>query len=225
MWNLTEINDKRKEVIKKIRTCKNSEEKEKLELSLASYISLLDNSGTIRYTKFYNLMESITRGNFTLLRPSTKYILKGNDIVDKNKDYMDEEYLEFLLKLALNVSNSDVKVESEEDIALEKIELPSEKLVEISKLFYSELGDEEIFKLAKKILDDPTSLNFSDKYSNGYKNAGGITFPDFIYDKAYCTTKREQTLFDVQATNHEVMHAIDFYMQPKLPSKNYYGFH
>ena len=32
-------------------------------------------------------------------------------------------------------------------------------------------------------------------------------------------------LFDFQVLNHEVMHGVDFYMQKKLPSENYYGFH
>ena len=225
MWSISEINDKRKEVIKRIRTCNNPDEKEKLELSLASYISLLDNSGTIRYTKFYNFMDSITKGNFTLLRPSSKLIARGNDILQEKQDYMDESYLEFLLQIAKNVSNSNVTVENSEDIALDKLELPDEKLIEISKLFYAGFGDEEIFKYAKKILDDPSAINFSDIYVSAYENAGGITFPDFAYGKAYCTTKRGKTLFDVQANNHEVMHGIDFYMQPKIPSKNYYGFH
>ena len=225
MWNISEINNKKKEVIKKIKTCNNPTEKEKLELSLASYISLLDNSGTIRYTKFYNLMDKITEGNFTLLRPSSKLIAKANDILLEKKDYMDESYLEFLLQLVTNVSNSSINIENKEDIALDKIELSDEKLMEISKLFYADLGDEEIFKYAKKILDDPSAINFSDKYVNAYENAGGITFPDFIYEKAYCTTKRDNTIFDAQAYNHELMHGIDFYMKPKIPSKNYYGFH
>ena len=225
MWSISEINNKRKEVIKRLKTCKNPDEKEKLELSLASYISLLDNSGTIRYTKFYNLMDRITKGNFTLLRPSSKLIAKGNNILLEKKDYMDESYLEFLLQLATNVSNSNVNVEDNEDVALDKMEFPNEKLIEISKLFYAGLGDEEIFKHAKRILDDPSAINFSDIYVSAYENAGGITFPDFVYDKAYCTTKRGKTLFDVQANNHEVMHGIDFYMKQKIPSKNYYGFH
>ena len=187
MWSISEINEKRKEVIKRIKTCNNPEEKEKLELSLASYISLLDNSGTIRYTKFYNLMDNITRGKYNLLRPSTKYIIKGNDIVDKNKDYMDESYLEFLLQIATNVSNSNINLETNEDNKLDNMELPNEKLVEMSKLFYSELGDEEIFKHAKRVLNDSSAINFSDIYASAYKNAGGITFYDFVYGKAYCT--------------------------------------
>lgn len=225
MWSLAEINNKKKEALKRIRSCNNQEEKERLEISLASYINMLENSGTIRYTKFYNLMDKVTQGKFTLLKPSSRLVVKGGEIATKKKDYMDESYLEFLLQIANNVSNTDINVDSENGINFSNMELSNEELVKISKLFYSSLNDKEIYDLAKKILDDPTALNFSDDYMNEYNQAGGITFPDYAFDKVYCTTKRKNTIFDVQANNHEVMHGIDFYMKPKIPTKTYYGFH
>ena len=224
MWSIEEVNRKKQDVIKRMKVCEDLDEWEKMSLSLASYISILDNSGTFWYTKFYNLMDSVTRGRFTLLKPSTKLVVKGGEVAMKNKDYMDFEYLEFLMQLSHNVSCVDINVDNEDDIALGNFNLSDDELIDISKLFYSRIGDKKIYDLSRKILDDSTALNFSFCYTSDYATAGGITFPDYFFDKVYCTTKRTGTLFDVQACNHEVMHGIDFYMKQKIPTKTYYGF-
>lgn len=225
MWNIEEIKNKKRKIIHKLKECYDKKEREKLEFTLATYISMLDNSGTIRYTKFYNLMDKITKNTFTLVKPSTKLIIKGESAVSKNKDYMDIDYLSFLLELCNNVSNTKKVIDDFSEITGSKISFTNEDLIKISKLFYFNLGDKEIYEYAKKILDDKTALNFTGEFASYYKNACGITFFDYIYNKAYCTTMRNEVLFDLQANNHEIMHGIDFYIKPKIPTENYYGFH
>lgn len=225
MWNIDEIKTRKRKVVYELKKCSNKKEREKLEITLASYISMLDNSGTIRYTKFYNLMDKLTKGNFTLIKPSTKLIIKGESIINENKDYMDIDYLSFLLELSKNVSSTEKVVKDFSDIIGSKINFNNDDLIKISKLFYSSLKDKEIYECAKKIIDDTTALNFTTEYASDCKEAGGITFWDYVYNKAYCTTMRNEVLFDLQANNHEIMHGIDFYMLPKVPTENYYGFH
>jgi len=48
VWNLAEIKQKKNYVLERLKANISDEEKEKLELSLITYLSLLDNSGTVR---------------------------------------------------------------------------------------------------------------------------------------------------------------------------------
>lgn len=225
MWNISEIKEKKAKVIQKIKNCSDPVEKEKLQITLSSYISMLDNSGSIRYTKFYNLMDKITNGNFTLIKPSTKFIIKGENIIIDKMGFIDEEYLAFLIELTKNVAKTKSVIEDPSSLQFSTINYSNEELVNISKAFYSYLGDKEIYNYAIRNLDDPTSLNFSTSFASYSEDSDGITCYDYIYNKAYCATVRSNKLWDLQANNHEIMHSIDFYMQPKLPTQNYYGFH
>ena len=225
MWNIDSIKKRKRQILTEIKNCMDKEELEKLEITLSSYISMLDNSGTIRNTKFYNLMDKITKGNFSLIRPSTKYLSNVGNIVYSHKDYLDKEYLNFLLQLMNQIVKSEPVIDETSDFTYQNIPLSNERVLKTSKLFYQSLGDEDIYKNAKKIIEDETALHFSDTYSTSYAQAGGITFYDYVWEKVFCSTKRSYTLFDFQACNHEIMHGIDFYFNPKLPTKVYYGFH
>ncbi len=68
MWNIKDINSKKDYVLERLKHCSDSKEKEKLELSLITYLALLDNSGTLRYTGFYNAMDKITQNKFSAKR-------------------------------------------------------------------------------------------------------------------------------------------------------------
>ena len=50
MWNIEEIKTKKRKVIERLKKCNDEKEKETLSTTLASYICMLENSGTIRYT-------------------------------------------------------------------------------------------------------------------------------------------------------------------------------
>ncbi len=56
-------------------------------------------------------------------------------------------------------------------------------------------------------------------------DCSGLTFNDYTFGKSYINLTKKNNIFDYQVANHEVMHGVDFYMQNKLPSENYYGFH
>lgn len=219
MFNISEIKEKQKYVLQRLKTNISSEEREKLELSLISYISLLNNSGTL-YTKFYNIMDKITKERFSLQR-NAPYIEIERKLVYDQIPSFDNDYLQFLLTLTTNLSEKNV----EEQIEFSPLFLSNEDLIKISKGFYSQLGDQEIAYCASKVLDDPTALNVTTTKRDGYQEFGGITYNDYIFDKSYCTMTRNNNIFDAQILNHEVMHGVDFYMHHKLPSKNYFGFH
>jgi len=219
MWNILEIRKKQKYVLQKLRSNVTKEEQEKLELSLISYISMLSNSGTL-YTKFYNFMDRITKDRFSLYR-NAPYIQMEQKLVSEQIPKFDDNYLNFLITLATNIASTS----NDEQLDFIPLNLSGEDLVKISSNFYLQLGDQEIMQNAFKILGDSTSLNITNTSREGFEDFGGITYNDYIFNKSYCTMKKSNTIYDAQILNHEVMHGIDFYMHPKIPSKNYFGFH
>lgn len=223
MWNINNIREKKKYVEQRLKTCSDSVEKEKLELSLLAYYYLISNSGTIRYTKFYNFMDKISGNKFSLVREN-KYAKMENRIVFGEMPILDSNYINFLIQLLLNITNQK-SLESLSETKLEKLIIPSESLKEISKSFYRQFGDNEICTNAMKLLDDDDALNFTSNIRRGYTDFGGITVYDYIFKKAYCNVAQQSNYFDLQATNHEVMHGVDFYFKPKLESEIYHGFH
>ena len=141
MWDVEEIKIKKRNVIRELKKCSNEDMRDKLSITLVSYISMLENSGTIRYTKFYNLMDKVTKGQFTLMRPGTKMIVKAESILDERKNYMDIDYLSFLLELCKNVASTEKVIKDYSGVVLEKVNLDNNTLIKFSKLFYSSLGD------------------------------------------------------------------------------------
>jgi len=218
-WNLVEIKEKQKYILARLKKKVSNEEQERLELSLISYISLLNNSGTL-YTRFYNLMDKVTKYKFSL-RKDAKYSEMEHKLLFQDMPFFDLDYLQVLLTLANNVAAPN----NDENLEFVPLNLSNEDLIKISSDFYSQLEDTEIMELSKKLLNDETSLNITATSRDGYEDFGGITYNDYIFNKAYCTMIKNNNIFDIQVLNHEVMHGIDFYMHQKLPSKNYFGFH
>lgn len=222
MWKIDEIKEKQRIIQQKMDECNNPKLKELLGLSLVTYSCLLDNSGTIKYTMIPNVIDKITNNNFTNKREQELAKLEY-DLMVGDEAYLDDDYLSILLQICDNVSNTD-KVEIDESL-FKKINVSPESLINLSRNFYQSLGDTEIFDCATKILDDPSSLNFSSIPRRGMTDCSGLTFNDYVYDKTYCNITRQNNIFDYQVFNHEVMHGIDFYLQKKVPSENYFGFH
>ena len=223
MWNLNNIREKKKYVEQRLKTCNYLVEKEKLELSLLAYYYLLSNSGSVRYTKFYNFLDKISNNKFSLVKDN-KYVKMENRIIFGERPILDSAYVKFLIHLLLNVTNQK-SLEELSETKLEKVSISSERLKDISKSFYRQFGDEEIYKNAMKLLEDDDALNFTPNIRTGYTDFGGITVYDYIFNKAYCNVAQQSNYFDLQATNHEVMHGVDFYFKPKLESEIYHGFH
>lgn len=218
-WNLSEIRTKQRYLLERLKNCKDPKEKELIELSLVSNVSILSNSGSILNTRFYNFLDSLTNGKFSLVKHS-KYIEMERKILFHNDSFLDNDYLQFLLNLANNVSN-----DIEEQVPLTKITIRDEEIVKLSKKFYEKLNNPIIEQLAMKILSDPTAINITNITRDGFEDFGGITYNDYVFDKSYINVQRSNTLFDFQVLNHEVMHGVDFYIHKKIPSKNYFGFH
>ena len=222
MWNLKDINSKKSYIAERLKNCSNPKEKEMLELSLICYLSLLDNSGTLRYTGFYNTMDKITQNRFSERREHDSAQLEM-DLFFKNAPVMDDEYLQFLLNISNNISKTPPVDFDEENITT--FETDYESILNVSHNFYRDLGDQEILKKAEKILNDESSINVSKIARRGMAECSGLTFNDYFFGKSYINLTKNNNLFDYQVLNHEVMHGVDFYMQNKIPSENYYGFH
>ena len=222
MWNLKDINSKKNYITERLKNCSNPKEKEMLELSLICYLSLLDNSGTLRYTGFYNTMDKITQNRFSERREQDSAQLEM-DLFFKNAPVIDDEYLQFLLNISNNILKTPPVDFDEENITT--FETDYESILNVSHNFYRDLGDQEILKKAEKILNDESSINVSKIARRGMADCSGLTFNDYFFGKSYINLTKKNNLFDYQVLNHEVMHGVDFYMQDKVPSENYYGFH
>jgi len=222
MWDINSLKEKQKYVEERLKNCTDNRERELLQLSLVSYSALLNNSGTFMHTQIPNIIDKITQNQFK----SKKDIEIGkleHELFFGNEPYLDEQYLEFLLQLCNNVASTDlVEIEG---LSFEPMEVTYENLINMSKSFYSQLGDSEIYEMAMKVLNDDATLNFSTIPRRSMADCSGLTFNDYIFDKSYCTITKKNNVFDYQILNHEVMHGVDFYMQKKIPSENYYGFH
>ncbi len=222
MWNLKDINSKKSYVTERLKNCSNPKEKEILELSLISYLALLDNSGTLRYTGFYNTMDKITQNRFSERREQDSVQLEI-DLFFKNVAVIDDEYLQFLLDIGNNIAETPPIDFDDRDIRT--FETDYESILNVTHNFYRDLGDQEILEKAEKILNDESSINVSKIARRGMADCSGLTFNDYLFGKSYINLTKKNNLFDYQVLNHEVMHGIDFYMQKKIPSENYYGFH
>mgnify|MGYP000584517250 FL=1 len=222
MWNLKDINSKKNYITERLKNCSNPKEKEMLELSLICYLSLLDNSGTLRYTGFYNTMDKITQNRFSERREQDSAQLEM-DLFFKNAPVIDDEYLQFLLNISNNILKTPPVDFDEENITT--FETDYESILNVSHNFYRDLGDQEILKKAEKILNDESSINVSKIARRGMADCSGLTFNDYFFGKSYINLTKKNNLFDYQVLNHEVMHGVDFYMRDKVPSENYYGFH
>ena len=222
MWNIKDINTKKNYVSERLKNCEDSKEREKLQLSLITYLALLDNSGTIRYTGLYNTMDKLTQNRFSEKREQENAQLEM-DLFFKDNPVMDDEYLQFLLDICNNIANTQYVDFEEETIS--SFETDYESILNMSYSFYRDLGDQEILEKSEKILTDSSSINISKLSRRGMTECGGLTFNDYMFEKSYINLTRKNNIFDYQVLNHEVMHGIDFYMQNKIPSENYYGFH
>jgi hypothetical protein len=222
MWSIKAIKEMQKYATERLKNCQNPKEKELLQLSLVSYQALLENSGTFTQTQIPNIMDKLTRNQYSQKKEQEIGELE-HKLFFGDEAYIDDDYLIFLMQLCSNVASTEI-VKMDEKM-FSNFDVSYESIVNMSKNFYLQLGDEEIYKNALKVLDDESALNFSKVSRRGMTNCSGLTFNDYIFDKAYCNITKLNNIFDYQVLNHEVMHGIDFYMQKKVPSENYYGFH
>ena len=163
---------------------------------------MIDNCGTIKNTKMYNILDTLSKGKFSLNRPSAKYTGNFEKIITNTDYYMDIDYLEFLLDIVENVINTEPAIMPNENFNFDFFPSSNETLLNISKQFYQNLKDNDIYQMALKTFNDKENINFSNTYSKLYSNAAGITFCDYINGKTFCTIKRNNLIIDFQAFNH-----------------------
>ena len=224
MWNIKNIRYKKEIIAKKLKECNNINEKILLLLTLTNYINILNSNKSIKI-RLYNTIDNIINGNYTLIKETYN---KTNKIFIE-EDYLDINYLDYLLKLVNIISSSNLLSQlNDEDknrFNFKKLNLSTKDLINISKLFFKYLNDEELYIYAMEVLNNEDYLNYTKEFSNKYINAYGLTFFDYYYKKVYSTIARTNTILDLQANNHEITHGIDFYYGKKMPTINYYGFH
>lgn len=138
---------------------------------------------------------------------------KFYSIVNDFDFYYNAEYNKFLEKIYFNVDNS-FKLFKLDDVELRKINLSLNEMIDLSKSFYKSL-DEELYLKSLKTLDNTDLIQLCDRFYGDKELCSGLSFFDFTNDITYIAVRKTGTLKDVQALNHEVMHAIDFYTKPK----------
>ena len=137
---------------------------------------------------------------------------------------LDVDYIDFIIKLAKNLS--DVSI-SNIEFEFPYLKVKDKNVIKSSKEFYKSLNNEKISEIANIILNDSSHYDFIDRI-NMYGTLGGtiagITVFDYALNKPYITVQRTDGVFEYETFNHEVMHGIDFYMHPKNPAYYYNGF-
>lgn len=71
-WNLKEIRKRKRYVLERFKNTNDIKEKEALSLAFMNYMNMLENSGTIRYTYFYNAINILSHGKIVLKTNSKK---------------------------------------------------------------------------------------------------------------------------------------------------------
>ena len=123
-----EIKEKMKYVKEILKRELSSEEEEKVKISLFSYLALLNESTNIQLSNFLN---QITRGKYSQKGRQECADLESTIVNDyiEGYDYVDDEYLGFLIDLVNNVAVPGV-----EEPTFATINISSEHLMKMSKL-------------------------------------------------------------------------------------------
>lgn len=224
MLSRKEFYEKKKYIIERLKGQNSELEEEKLKTTLLSLMAIETENDDLKNVRLYNFINALSKGRVSLKREQ-----KMNSYYPKLSDTFQspitDEYLSFLIQLAKNVSEMQV-VYDEDSTELIPFQMDDEKKVELSKVFYSQLGNSDINEKAQRVLSDSSHFGFSDTVSKGNELLYGITVYDTIFNKPYITTQRLGNIMGCQAFNHEIMHGVDFYFHPNVVnSQRYYGFH
>lgn len=216
-----EIKEKMKYVKEILKRELSSEEEEKVKISLFSYLALLNESTNIQLSNFLN---QITRGKYSQKGRQECADLESTIVNDyiEGYDYVDDEYLGFLIDLVNNVAVPGV-----EEPTFATINISSEQLMKMSTIFYNSLGNDEIKQGFSQISSKPNSISITPKpiSEESSFSMGGFCLYDHVYHQPYVTSYKHNNIKDFLILNHELMHGIDFLMLEKLYSKTYTGFH
>ena len=163
MWDLEDIQKKKKYLLKRIKHTTDEEELEKLSYTLVAYMRILDDSGTLRYTKFYNVMDKLTNGRFALMRENKIDSFRYNKMP---YDYLNVDYNISETNKKLSDILDRVKVLNLEDVVFE--------LKTIISYFDSLYNDFEKEKMAKTKFDEDMK-SFDYKLARTTKIVNGLS--------------------------------------------------
>lgn len=141
---------------------------------------------------------------------------------DFAKPIIRDYYLCFLLNLVQNLKSIKV-IYSDDRKELSYYKFSEHKAVSTSYQFYSFLEDDDIVDIAGAILSNHSHYEFKSKLGN-FKELAGLMVGDYYFNKPYIYCTTNNNLFTYQVFNHEIMHGIDFYMNPKLKNSILGGF-
>ncbi len=218
MLDRREIIKKKNYFVRKLLMNNNSEEeKVALKHSLGSMIQLLKGNEELCNVRLYNLIDEKAFSLLSLTKGIKQAIILGK-LINPSIIDLDDDYLLYLLQLTTNVRRMYA---GESTITFDSVNVPDEDVVELSKEFYNNLGNEEITSFANKIFNDPSHYGFSGEfsrfYTSEYHKIYGVTVLDRIFDKAYISVLRINNIFEYQVFSHEVMHAINYYIKKYSP--------
>ena len=223
MLSRKELSEKKKYILERLKGNNSKLDEEKLKTTLLSLMAIETENDSLKNVRLYNFINALSKGRLALQREN-KMLSIYPELDQTFQAPISDEYLSFLIQLAQNVSEMHVEYD-EDKTELKPFEMSDEKIVELSKVFYGQLGNQSINENAQRILSDSSHYGFSDTVSKENELLYGITVYDTVFNKPYITTQRLGNIMRCQAFNHEVMHGIDFYVHPKINSQQYYGFH
>ncbi len=220
--SVKETKEKLKYVKELLKSNLSAEDKEKVQISLFSYLSILNASTNVQLTNFLN---QITKGKFSqrgIQECESVAEILVNDYIS-GFDYVDNHYLEFLIELTNNVAVSDVS-----DQQFENINISNEQLMQMTRNFYNSFDNKKIKDCFNQVVSKKNSISIVPRpniFSGENSTLGGICLYDHIFHQPYPTIYKHKNIKDFLILNHEIMHGVDFFMLPKLYTKTYYGFH
>ena len=117
-WNLSSIRKNKKYVLERLK-CINltDKEKEELEMSLVGYVCLLQTGVSKVVSNFKNALQKVTNSKLKLTKEE-KYEKLEYQLIQNKGDYVDDDYLQFLLDLAQNIADGNT-----EEITFTKMEI------------------------------------------------------------------------------------------------------
>lgn len=214
MWNIKDINDKKRYFISMLRNESLSvEDREKLQLSLFSCYQMLDSSGTIMYTTFPKLFDIISDGSYTTKKENSYSKIVENIDLSGSISYNDRR---FLVELALCIANEETNYQV---LEFKKLDIDDSKLLSFAHDFYKQLGDIEIYNIVINLLARQRYFNFTKNMGYKKEYLGGTMYWDYVFNNAYLNIYRHDTICDINSIIHEIMHAIDFSFMPKIKTR------
>ena len=220
MISRDEIKLKERYILEEISKITDKRELEKLKYSLRTYL-VIDSLQSKDY-QLSTLIDDLLNKHNKLIKECNNLNQKLTTLNDFAKPIISDYYLCFLLNLVQNLKS--IKTIYSNDIKeLSYYKFSEHKAVSTSYQFYSSLEDDEIVGTASVILSNHSHYEFKSKLGN-FKGIAGFMVGDYYFNKPYIYCTTNNNLFTYQVFNHEIMHGIDFYMNPKFKNSIFGGF-